>query len=80
MSYKHKVEGKWLGLNGQMQGAVQYIMGHYYIKDGKENNDGSIGSIKITPKEFMDMVASFIPPDVGEEEEVIDVESEEVNV
>ena len=51
-----------------MQSAVIGLMSLYHVRDGKKHNDGSTGTIKITPAEFKDMVASFIPNEDGEAE------------
>lgn len=62
MSFKHDVDGRWLQLPMDLQHAVNYIVNHYVIDDKHQNNDGSIGTVKITPKELMDLIASFIIP------------------
>ena len=43
---------------------IENIIGEYLVRDSKEWNDGSVGTVRMSPKEFRDLLA-FMASDVG---------------
>ncbi len=67
MGFKQEAVGNFGRLSDDMQSAILNLMSIYHIRNGTKHNDGSTGEIRITPAEFKDLIASFIPDD-GEDE------------
>lgn len=49
--------------------AIQWVISRYHIRNGVKNNDGSIGEIRISPKEMQDLLAYMITMGNRENEE-----------
>ena len=49
---------------------IENIIGEYLVRDSKEWNDGSVGTVRMSPKEFRDLLA-FMASDVGSVENPI---------
>ena len=49
---------------------IKRIISEYLLRDGKQWGDGSVGTIRMSPKEFRDLLA-FMASDVGSVEKPI---------
>lgn len=56
---KGSIEGISQKIPQEMLDQLLYISGAYHWRDGKKWNDGSRGTMNISPKEFIDLL-SFI--------------------
>lgn len=54
--YKNS-KGKYDELDDKWRALVLECMAFFHFRDGKKWDDGSIGTLKITPKEFIDIMA-----------------------
>jgi len=57
---------------------IENIIGEYLVRDGKEWNDGSVGTVRMSPKEFRDLLA-FMASDVGSVETSIGETNDQEN-
>ena len=71
-SFKRSSVGCYDSLPRPLQTIIQEIVAGYHYRNGKKYNDGSMGEIRITVREFNDLLALIFT--LGKQEEVIDNE------
>lgn len=54
-----------------IKSGIETILSEYLIRDGSEHNDGSVGSIRMSPQEFRDMLAFMGAPEEGAKGDVL---------
>ncbi len=54
---KEGIEGAFASLSVADKELVMQIVANFHYRDGEQNNDGSRGTIKISPGEFNDAIA-----------------------
>mgnify|MGYP001091534817 CR=1 FL=1 len=57
---KHTIEGCFDMAGPATQGTVEVIATAYHVQNGKQNNDGSAGEIRISPAEFNDLLVYLL--------------------
>lgn len=62
INYKLDIIGSFQDLitDGPDQEIIKEIVANFHYRDGKKHEDGSWGTIEITPKEFMDCLAYLL--------------------
>lgn len=55
-----KIDGIFSSIPFALQAPVQEMVAPYHVKNGKKNNDGSVGEIRISPKQLRDLLAFVI--------------------
>ena len=81
LNVKYEAQGSFQKLKDErITKGIQEIVSAYHYRNGKRNNDGSRGTIRISPKEFRDLLAYMSGVDepqevqnpIGEKHEEID--------
>ena len=63
MTHKEMMHNKFNEIGDDKEReSILSIMADFHIRNGAKNNiDDSVGEIKITPKEFLDVLAHMLP-------------------
>ena len=60
LNYKQLSKDEFSTLNEDDREYIQFLVAYFHYRDGKRHNDGSMGTIDITPGEFRDILAFCI--------------------
>lgn len=61
IEFLKSIEGAWDRLTPAEQESVHDLTKYFFFRNGKKNDDGSMGEIHISPKQFRDLLASRLP-------------------
>lgn len=63
-----KFEGAFDRTSEKERERIMFLLAHFHFRDGKKYDDGSMGTVNISPKQFRDLLA-FERDAAGDQEE-----------
>lgn len=57
VNYDSEISNSYNNLPAELKELVLVITSNFYFRDGKPHDDGSMGTIKITPRQFNNCIA-----------------------
>lgn len=60
INYQDNIKGAFDNLTAGEQESVMEVVALFHIRDGTKNHDGSLGTVKITNREFNDCLAAML--------------------